>query len=26
LTDWEAGGQGELNVNELKDKIRDIAA
>jgi hypothetical protein len=26
LTDWEAGGQGELNVGDIKDKIRDIAA
>ena len=26
MTDWEAGGPGELNVQDVKDKIRDIAA
>lgn len=25
-TDWEAGGQGELHAEDLKNKIRDVAA
>ena len=26
MTDWEAGGQGELKVEDVKNKIRDVAA
>jgi hypothetical protein len=26
MTDWEAGGQGELRAEDLKNKIRDVAA